>query len=229
MRKLFFLLCIGCLFLGCKKDKKPPVVLSPVKALLVFPAQDALCTQGTVISGTQSTLAFTWSAADNADSYILSLKNLLTGTTATQTASTNHAAITVLRNTPYSWFVTSVSSKTTVTAQSDIWKFYNSGPGVVSYAPFPAELLTPVLGQNVTAVNGKISLDWNGSDVDNDIAGYDVYFGTTAAPSLYQSNLTDTILNNIAVTSGATYYWKIVTRDAKGNTSESAVFQFTVN
>jgi hypothetical protein len=36
-------------------------------------------------------------------------------------------------------------------------------------------------------------------------------------------------LSDVSVSSSTTYYWKVITRDSKGNTSESEVGQFRVN
>ena len=123
----------------------------------------------------------------------------------------------------------SKSNSSTTTTQSDTWKFYNAGLGTVSHPPFPADNLSPAYGQNVTATGGTVNLTWTASDPDNDIAGYDVYFGTTATPTISKSNITDKFMNGVAVTSGITYYWKIVSKDNQGNTSDSGVFQFKVN
>lgn len=62
------------------------------------------------------------------------------------------------------------------------------------------------------------------------IFSYDIYLGTsvTSIP-LIKSNITDMFLNGNAVISGATYYWKVVTHDSKGNTSDSGVLSFKVN
>jgi hypothetical protein len=215
-------LAMGC---GKKSDATPP---APGAATLSFPAQNSACTTGTVISATQSSITFTWNSASNADSYELSYRNLLTGLSAVQTTTSNQLTVTLLRNTPYSWFVVSESSKTSATTQSSTWKFYNAGAGTVSHPPFPADNLVPTEGQSVTTTTGSVSLSWTGSDPDNDIAGYDVYFGTTATPPVL-TNTTSTSVNIVAVTSGSTYYWRVVTKDAAGNTSDSGLFQFTVN
>jgi hypothetical protein len=213
---------------GCGKNH-PTGAPDPQPATLTFPAQNAACTTGTVISASQSTITFTWNSAGNADSYEVDIKNLLTATTTTLTATTNQLTVNLLRNTPYSWYVVSKSNSVSTTAKSDVWKFYNAGLGTVSHPPFPADALTPTFAQSVTATGGTIKLSWTGSDPDNDIAGYDVYFGTTATPALSKSNITDMFLNSVAVTSGVTYYWKVVTKDNQGNSSDSGVFQFKVN
>jgi hypothetical protein len=209
--------------------KKETVLPAPSATVLEVPLKDEVCLAGKIISESESTIEFKWSAAANAESYDLSIKNLLTSAITTHTTSATNLLLTLARNTPYSWFVTSKSSKNSTTASSPTWKFYNSGSGTTSYPPYPAEMISPTLGQKVTAVNGKLTLQWRGLDTDNDIVNYDVYFGTTNAPVILQSKLTETSLTNVSVNSSSTYYWKVITRDAKGNTSDSGTYQFTVN
>jgi hypothetical protein len=99
----------------------------------------------------------------------------------------------------------------------------------VSHSPFPADAVAPGFGQNISATGSTVNLSWTGSDVDGDIVGYDVYLGTTTTPTLLKSNSTDQFLNNITVTSNTGYYWKVITKDSQGNTSDSGLFQFFVN
>ena len=212
---------------GKKSDPLPSIAPSPGKAALAFPAQDAACTTGTVLSATQSAITFNWVAATNTDSYLIGIKNLLNQTIHYKIATVTQLTDTLLRNTPYSWFVVSRSKTVADTAKSDMRKFYNAGPGTVAYAPFPADITSPTLNQNITGTT--VNLVWRGSSIDNDITGYDVYLGTGTAPALYKSNVIDMFLNAVPVSSGNTYYWKIVTKDLIGNTSDSGVFSFKVN
>lgn len=214
---------------GGGKNDPVPDQPPPDKALLVFPEKDAVCTTGTIVSATVSSLTLKWNAAANTDSYDVTVKNLLTGTLTTQTTAKTELTVNLLINTPYSWVIISKSAKVSTITTSDTWKFYNSGPGIVSYAPFPADIVSPYFKQNVTATNGKVTLDWNGSDVDGDIVSYDVYFDTKASPAIFKTGITDSILNDVAVTSGTTYYWKVIIRDSKGNSSDSGIFQFAIN
>jgi hypothetical protein len=56
-----------------------------------------------------------------------------------------------------------------------MWEFYNSGPGIISYVPFPADKPSPIFGQTLNA--GAINLTWVGGVVNSHvIANYDVYF-----------------------------------------------------
>jgi len=231
MRKLTYisLAVLSFLVVGCGGGKKgaDPTPDPPAKTLLIFPEKDALCNQGTSISATQSSVTLKWNASSNTDSYDIAVKNLLTGASTTQSTTQTQLAVTLSTNTPYSWTITSKSAKVSATAVSDTWKFYNSGPGTISYAPYPAELSLPTIGQSVAATNGTVSISWHGSDVDNDIVSYDVYFDTSATPALFKAGELGSLIS-VPVASGKTYYWKIVTTDSKGNTSTSDTFQFTV-
>ncbi|MEN0055122.1 MAG: hypothetical protein AAGC65_15715 [Mucilaginibacter sp.] len=229
MKYLVYIITSATLaFSGCGGKKNNPTAASPSVATLLFPEQNSLCITGTVISGNQNSVVFNWKAADNADSYDISVKNLLTGISISQSINQPQATVVLSRNTPYSWFVTAKSSKNTATSKSDTWKFYNSGAGVTSYAPFPADKLLPSQSQDVNASAGKITLSWIGSDTDNDIIGYDVYLSTSSTPTLYQKNVVTNSLD-ISVTSATKYYWKVITHDAAGNSSESDLITFSVN
>ncbi len=230
MRRLIILTLLSYTLSSCggggSKETPAP---APTAATLSSPSNNEACTSGTVISDTDSRITFSWVAGANADSYQLTVTNLLNQTQQTQTASTTSAELTLKRNTPYSWYVTSKSSKNPTTVNSSTWKFYNAGLAVTSYPPYPAEITSPTLGQSVTPTSGKISLQWKGSDADNDLLNYDIYLGTTTTPVLIKSQHTSTTRTEVAVNANTAYYWKVITRDAKGNTSDSGLFEFKTN
>ena len=231
---LILLLCV--LEISCGKSKSSPSGgLPPAKANLVAPAENEACTSGSIISNTESSIQFSWQTAANATSYEISIKNLLDNTVITRTATGNNISVTLSRSTPYAWFITSKSSKTTTTAKSDTWKFYNSGPGVLNYAPFPAEVIRPAMYQIITltapATSATVNLEWSASDVDNDISKYDIYWGTskTQANGFYRTGLSPTQTSTTAVCNiNTTYYWKIITTDLAGNSSDSGWYEFSI-
>lgn len=230
MRKRLILFISIWFLLACsdKNKEASPDAPAPVKTSLLFPLQNEACTSGTVVSETKSSLVFRWNTAENTDSYEVVLKNLATQAESKIVVKETQAEVTLDRNTPYSWQVISKSSKSNKIAQSDVWKFYNAGPGISSYAPFPAEIVSPTFAQEISASNGKITLRWNGSDVDNDIVGYTIYFGKSQTPPLFINDLLENTLT-VDVTSNTTYYWKIITKDRQANSSDSRVYQFKVN
>lgn len=206
------------------EDTTPPVVNDPTAATLVFPDANSECTEGTNITPTESTIKFQWNAGKHTDSYNLQLKDLTAGSTTSYSTLENSLSIKLKRGNPYSWSVVSRSNKASTTASSATWKFFNAGEGVSSYAPFPAEAVSPVIGASVQ--NGNITLEWSASDVDNDIESYDIYFGETKTPAEYKTEITETALNNVTVEAGKTYYWSIKTKDTQGNISNSDIFIF---
>lgn len=233
--KNIILIGIALLAISCGSSKKqdpapaPAAAPQPTAVALISPASNEACITGTMVSGTESRVSFSWTAVANADSYMLTVTNLLTKVQQTQATVSNSATAVLLNNTPYSWQVTSKSGSSTATATSPTWKFYSSGPGVSSHPPYPAEITSPTIGQTLTPTNGKIVLQWKGSDADNDIANYDVYLGTTNNPLLVNGQHTSTTLTDVGVIANTTYYWKVITRDTKGNTSDSGVYEFKTN
>ncbi|MGQ2983192.1 hypothetical protein [Flavobacterium sp.] len=191
-----------------------------------FPENNSECTTGTEVSPTQSKITFQWGAAPDTQTYFLYVKNLNTQSSLQYNAGTNLSyEVTVEKGVPYSWYVSSKKANNSV-VQSGVWKFYNAGAGVANYAPFPADAVSPVMSSTVHGP--AITLEWDGSDLDNDIADYKVYIDTNANPTTLKGTVTAETLPNVAVASGATYYWKVVTTDEAGNVTASPVYQFKV-
>ncbi len=97
----------------------------------------------------------------------------------------------------------------------------NVAPGVVT-------LITPAnAATNVASY--AFSLTWSlVTDPDGDAVTYDVYFGTAATPATVASTeIGKTYTPTLEV--NTTYYWKVVAKDGKGGTSESAVWSFTTD
>lgn len=211
---------------GPDPDPDPDPVAAPSAATLVFPDNNTECNEGVVVSDTQSRVTFQWNASQNTDSYEINIKNLNTNNTSKSNSATNSADITIERGVPYEWFVVSKATGTTETASSPTWKFYNQGPGIENYAPFPAEAISPGRGATIELAD-PLSLEWTGSDVDNDLTEFDVYFGTEADPSTLVETTAEST-SEVTISSGQTYYWRIISRDSQGNTSQSEIFEFRV-
>lgn len=233
MKKYLISLFLATLVFNCSSGgndnpDSTPTQENPEATILVYPEQNSECTTGTNVTTTNSTVEFNWNKSNYTDSYELNLKNLVSGNITKHTSSINKISIELLRATPYSWYIVSQSNSITNTAQSGTWKFYNAGEGTVSHAPFPADAIAPLNNANIETTD-KITLDWTGSDVDNDISVYDVFFGTTTTPPAFKTDHLESSLTDIAVTSGTTYFWYIITKDEQGNNSQSETFKFTIN
>ncbi|WP_299125857.1 hypothetical protein [uncultured Winogradskyella sp.] len=233
MKRVNYIFCLLVFILGCKDTTDDLPINNgngngaqdpEVGVQLIFPFEGSLCNEGTNITPTESTVNFEWIPNDNALSYKLSVQNLDTDVITEYITEDFILPITIERSQAYRWVVEYDIQEETKT--SAIWNFYNAGPGEQTYAPFPAEILSPTMAENLASTT-SITLQWSGSDVDDDIIGYDVYFGTESSPTLNTSDMTSNQLT-VAVAPGSIYYWEIVTKDAEGNTSESGVYQFRI-
>ena len=188
---------------SCSKSSETTeieMIENPTAVSLIFPYENSLCNQGTNITEFESTVLFEWEESENTDNYVLSLKNLLSGNTTTHETTNTEITIVIERGTPYEWHVVSESYSTSETAQSPKWRFYNADDGIQTYAPFPAEIVYPMMAEIINTTENEIYLEWIGSDVDNDIVGYDIYFDTAEQPSIFVNDHSSNILNNVSFT-----------------------------
>ena len=216
-----------CLFVmaGCKKSPKPPKA-----AQLLYPLKSSECTTGVNVSGTNtSEVEFKWNAAKRATYYELSYTNLNTNDTQKTSSAQTSLKVVLEKGVPYSWFVVSQSNEVDETAASEIWHFYNAG-SINSYAPFPADIISPNSGETVLMdLNNEVQLEWEGTDLDDDILEYDVYFSANNPPTLLSTLASSTTSLKVSVAPNTVYYWKVVTKDAAGHSSDSGVYEFKVN
>lgn len=110
------------------------------------------------------------------------------------------------------------------TSESDVWSFTtlssNNPPGAFN-------LLAPVNGATDNLYIDFL-LEWESStDPDGDAVTYDVLLSTNADPTTVISSDQTGTTYGPTLTNGTTYYWKVVAKDGKGGTRESAVWSFT--
>ena len=225
MRKLLYISILGFL-VACGKDNTPP---APEGALLVFPEENSECTTGSNVNETLSQVTFRWDASKNTDSYTLSVVNLKTNVPQNISTATTSASLSIAKGTPFAWSVTSRNSKSDQVATSETWLFYNAG-AQTTYAPFPAQLVSPASGSTVQKdIANEVLLEWSGADVDNDIDTFEVFFSDVHPPTtLLGTTNAATMELSASVQSSTVYYWKVITTDLEGNTSDSGVFEFKV-
>lgn len=226
MKKLNYLFIILFLFttaMSCGEDSVTED-FPPAKVTLSFPENSKDCNEGTIISDTQSEVTFRWNTPANADSFTLKINNLDSGTSQSVTSKIAEAKVSILRATAFSWSVTSKSSSSSKTAESDTWKFYNAGPPEENHVPNPATVVSP--GMDAQVNEGAVSLTWAGTDLDNDIASYEVYMDNANPPTTMVGTSTSNKLE-VTIVKDLSYYWQVVTIDAIGNKSTSEVFNFT--
>lgn len=233
MKVLKIIAFIGiAMFIGCGGDGDDPAPNPtpeekvPSKATLVFPNNNEECNTGVQSNDTQSVVNFNWSEATNATSYQLVVVNLLSGSQIGNTVTGTNADMLIKMNTPYKWYVVSRSNSSSITAKSDEWKFYNAGPAVTTYAPFPAEAIQPAKGANITGTS--VNFQWETTDVDGDLESFEIYLETVNPPTVMIGEGTTTFLNDISL-SPNTYFWMVKSIDSEGNASNSEVFEFKIS
>ncbi len=223
-QKLSLLLII--LLVACGKDSPKP----PEAAVLIFPQKNSECITGISLNNTSSQVEFRWLAAKYADTYQLKFTNVLTNSSVTS-APTEALSVRVplLKGVPYQWTITTQNNETQEIAVSEAWYFYNAGTET-TFPPFPAQINEPLSGASVARdLNNEVTLGWTGADVDNDIATYDVYLDTVANPQLLLATTSISITEIPAsVAADTIYYWRVVTTDREGNSSDSGTYSFRV-
>lgn len=225
--KTILILLGAMITFGCSKETDPtPQEITPGTATLIFPENNTECNEGTVVSDTQTEVTFQWNAAENADSYVVEITNLNTQGKLSVNATTTEAPVTLMRSTPYAWSVTSRSQGSSATSRSSIWNFYNAGPPVANHVPSQATVVNPELDSRVT--EGTVNLQWTASDLDNDIASYEILMENSNPPTSVAGTATSNTYQ-ATVVKDLTYYWQVVTIDQTGNRSTSEVFYFHVD
>nr|WP_297786779.1 hypothetical protein [uncultured Allomuricauda sp.] len=220
-------LSILALLVSCGGDDGPPP--APQGALLVFPEENSECTTGTDVNQFSTQVTFRWMPSENTDTYTLSVVNLDSNVPQNVSTTSTSASLTITKGTPYAWTVTSRNSDSDQVASSETWLFYNAG-SETTYAPFPAQLVKPVSGSTIQMdIANEVLLEWSGADVDNDIDSFEVFFSETNPPTTTVGTTNSSTMElSVSVSSGTIYYWKVVTTDLEGNTSDSGVFDFKV-
>ncbi|WP_373518067.1 hypothetical protein [Pricia sp.] len=224
--RLFAFIFLGMMLLsGCKKDPPNP----PGRAVLTEPAKNSECTPVQSSSGNNSLVRFRWRPGDYSESYEIVVKNLSKGDVIDRVPEGTMITIPLEKGTPYSWYVISKNTQTNESAISETWLFYNPG-SQTDHVPFPAEIIAPVPGATVFKdMNNEIILQWTATDIDNDIESYTIYLSTENPPNvLIGSPSFNETSQKVGVISDRVYYWRVVTTDALGNTSDTGVLDFKV-
>lgn len=223
-------LFISCSGGGDDSPPTPPEPDPPSAATLVFPFENSECTTGVDLNTDFSEVTFEWNASENTDIYTLEVVNLNSATPPQTlfTAETT-ATLAIARGTPFSWSVTSRNNESQESAESETWLFYNAGT-IVNYPPFPATIIAPESGSTaVKNQNDEVLFDWDGIDVENDIVTYELFFATGSPDVLTSFYLgAESTFAISGLESASVNYWKVITTDAQGNTSDSGVYDFKV-
>ena len=230
MKRFLYLSIIGLAIASCSSgggDEEPEVKNSaPTTPSLTAPNDNKLCLSTAVV--------FEWKPAtdvnNDAITYQLQVAkdNLFTEIINTEEVPGLTKSINLEKNTAYYWRVKSTDSKGLSSAYSSTFKFYTSGDAVINHLPFVPDLVAPT--QNVILNSVSTTLKWNATDVDaTDVLTYDIYFGTTANPTLKIKNNNTSNSFDVTLEPTKEYFWKIVVKDNKGGETTGQIWKFKTN
>ena len=220
--KLRYYFLIIILAITCKKE----VIITPEPPLLIGPENNNSCTSETIISEGKSQVNFSWQAAFNADEYELIIRDIETNYDIQLTTFRTFTAVVLDRGKQYSWWVISKYNADQTLSKSRIWTFYLEGSQKSSHFPFPANLRNPKSNDQISLIDGKYVFRWETTDLDNDIIEYDLYLGTDPSELILTAEKLSFNYVELSLNSNQFYYWKVITKDAEGNSSSSPVKSF---
>lgn len=226
MQRVFIITLIVGLFLlttQCAKDPKNQV---PTAVDLIYPTNNLLCINNTI--------NFNWSEATDPEkdeleyNLIIATDRAMTNVVKNTTITSLQTTITLDKTTAYYWRVDALDVKNNQGTSSEVYTFYTKGEGVVNYAPFTAELVSPENESEQTATT-SISLVWDAADANTtDTLTYELYFGENSTLTLIDDSLSEKT-HVVSVESGKTYSWKVNVKDQNGAKSIGQTWTFTVD
>jgi uncharacterized protein (TIGR02145 family) len=92
----------------------------------------------------------------------------------------------------------------------------------------PNQPFNPSPTDNSLGIDTNTTISWSCTDPENDPLIYDIYLGTENPPmTIVSSNQTDTSLVKSNLKQGTVYYWKVVAKDNRSNSTSGPVWNFT--
>lgn len=175
---------------------------------------------GTVFQPQAGTLS--WQASVNATAYdvYLGTDNPPTTLVSSNQSGLSYAYSGLSNGITYFWKVIARNSSGTIDATGSPWNF-----NVAVLPPGAFALLTPAQSAVEQPISGPLL--W-GTSAHAEV--YDIYLDVENPPTtLFDSDLPDTSISYLGLAAGATYYWKVVARNASGEmTSTGAPSSFTI-
>ncbi|GAA4273685.1 fibronectin type III domain-containing protein [Aquimarina gracilis] len=224
--KIYIALLSTALVLSCSGDDDggPQIDLSnadPTIPSLIFPTNNLTCTN--------IDLTFSWNAATDSDgdtiSYVIDISTDSSFDTIAFTVTTTqrNRTFNLDKGVTYFWRVKAMDNKGNESDYSATQSFFTEPDAAVNTLPNAPEVVSPEIGSRVSETT--ITLNWNASDADGDTLVYDVYFGDTDSPALVAEAI-DVSTLDVSVSSGTTYYWRVVAKDPNQSATMGQLWNF---
>lgn len=211
----WFLFSLGC------KDPIP----DPEAAILELPANNTDCLYVSIDSS-EAEVRFRWREARHTGTYRLIVQNIESGQDYVRSTKLTQLTLQLTRGNAYQWKIISTSEASQVETDSQMRYFYLEGEQQYTYVPFPASLISPHNNAVVSLTDGELSFSWEGADLDDDIESYSFFLGESEEPLVKIAENLSTSSFRYAVNPNTQYYWKVVTIDRAGNSSNSQTYSF---
>ena len=200
----------------------------PGVSSLSLPENDKACEVGEV-NGNLAAVSFSWEAAENSDLYDIVLTNQTTNESTTfSDIEGTETSLELERAHAYTWKVIAKNCANS-NENGATWQFYLAGEAEQNAAPFAASAVSPTPGSTATPTEGKVTIEWDASDPDEDELSYTLEVSTSdsfaAADTTSFADLTEKS-QAVDVTSGV-YYWRVTVADESISVT-SDVFSFRV-
>ena len=201
-------------------ENRAPAVVNQ----LIYPSVDLLCINNTI--------TFQWDASTDPDGnqvrykITIALDRNLNNIVEQATVSSTSQTVTLQKGAAYYWNIIATDGQDDA-PPSITNAFYTEGVGISNYAPFTAALNSPEIDAFLNS--GTINLSWTGGDTNTgDTLTYDLFFGETTDPPLFQTDLTNQNFD-VSTETGKTYYWKVDTTDDSGVKAIGQIWVFNTN
>ena len=212
---------VGMLFSGCESNQdpvKPATNGTPTSPELSAPSN------GSSIQG--SSVVLRWNRSTDLDGDAVSYRLFLdTRTAETQiplldSLNTTYTAVNLTPNTIYHWKVAAKDSHGN-SSESGIWSFT-----VKSAPPGAPSCLSP--SNRLTNLSTIQTLRWSCSNPDNDLLFYYLYLDVNPQPArCVLTNSPNNYFQTARLDSARVYYWRVVAKNAHGDSTSSPVWQFS--
>ncbi|NAY92637.1 hypothetical protein GTQ34_11980 [Muricauda sp. JGD-17] len=228
--KIPIILQLFCLLLSCSSgddntappptNQNPPPVNQtnlPGKAVGELPENGEPCSDYEEVTGddTKVSVAFSWSAAQFADNYILVI-NEGSNEVFRNTFVSRGIRVVLDRGKTFTWRV--ISANEDGQTNGDTYSFTTPGTPVGNFAPYAAEI-TVAFNQ----ASSEMVISWIGNDEDGDELTYDARVFEESELFYESFDLIETTIPPLAFVPFATYAVEVVSRDTFGNFSVSRV------
>lgn len=197
---------------------------APEKPVLDWPTNNMICAE--------DSLEFKWDPSsdpegDSVSYYIqISTDSQFSSIYVQESVAVSSIDINLNPTQNYFWRVKAKDNNQNESPFSDVWTLSTDGASSVNNLPSTPEYISPTLGETMSS--GNIELSWNSTDDDGDSLVYDLYFGTTEEPEIFQENLQSNTFDLSSLSSG-TYYWKIVVKDNNAGQTIGQTWNFKVD